>query len=449
MDLQITKEMLELHVDEIQTNPYHLRKYFDEGKLKILAESIKEHDLETPITLRWNTGSENGFKATIKDGERRYRALKIAGYKTLRYGKEFIYTAINQDFELEIGALIANCMREDLTPIEKGQALMSILRKRGIKSRKIAKNAIDRAKDYVNNDFLSEPSSRNYFVTKEIIRDIARDMKSIGLGGTNSIDLLSLLDLPQDIQKKIVYGENNNKITKEKVRLSRTGRMMKREKNDQGTVIPMAYGKALARLPEDKIVRFFLKEAFGNSWTARRLMDMITDFLSSGLTSEQYIKAYGARLRENVCERRSGDLKRLASSMDRMSSTLTSFRTINLVAMASEFDKKNVAISGIGLKKSSENLVSALDGFIQNVETVSRVKEETRSSVENIVFCVVLRQPPHQRTPAYRFTIPVEVGNLIKEQHDFQDGDLLELTVHAVVRKGEGDLNLNENTRNL
>jgi len=428
--------MLELDVNEIQTNPHQPRKYFDEGKLKILAESIKEHGLETPMTLRWNDGSNDGFKATIKDGERRYRALKIAGYKTLKYGDEFIYSKINQDLEMEIGALIANCMREDLIPIEKGQALMSLLRKRGIKSRKVAKNAINRAKDYIDNDFLSEPSSRNYFITKETIRDIARDMKSIGISGTNAVDLLSLLDLPQDIRKKIVYGENNNKIIKEKVKLSRTGRMMKREKNDQGTVIPMAYGKALARLPSDRIVRFFLKEAFDNRWTARRLMDMITDFLSSGLHSEQYIKAYGTRLRENVCERRSGDLKRLAGGMDRMSSTLTSFRTINLVAMASEFDKKNVAISGLGLKKSSENLVSALDGFLQNVKTLSHVKEEKREPIENVVFRVAMCQPAHQETPAFRFSIPVEVGKEIQQQHDIQEGDFLELTVHAVIKKG-------------
>jgi len=108
-------EMMEIKIDEIRTNPFQAREYFDEGKLKILADSIKEHGLDTPIQVVWGK-QDDGKVATLKDGERRLRALKMAGYKKLRYGKEYIIIEVKDDAELEYRGLIANCMREDLQP---------------------------------------------------------------------------------------------------------------------------------------------------------------------------------------------------------------------------------------------------------------------------------------------------------------------------------------------
>jgi len=432
----ITEEMKTLSVDEISPNPYQPRKYFNQGKLKILSDSIKEHGVETPIQLIWKPGN-NGKKAIMKDGERRFRAIKLAGIKTLHYGDDYIFSEINNEDELEMRALIANCLHEDHSPIEKAKALMNLLKRRGIKSRKVATSAVSRAKDFIDNDFLTEPNGRNYFVPKETIKEIAGDMKAVGISGTNFIVLISLLGLPDNIQQKIQYTSPNTRIWREKVKLNRMGKMLKRDKNNQETVIPVSHAKQLARLKEDRLIRFFLRKAIDYRWTSKRLADMVADFLSSQLSADQYIRTYGKRMAEGAAQKaNTQSLTTLANGMDRMASTLTSVRTVNLVAMAPEFHKKNVAISATGLKKSSENLIEKLDELLFNAVQLQKIKDKKREMVSNTSFKVLMTTSPHKTTPSYRFSIPIDVGKALVEQHGLQAGDILELKAISVIKKG-------------
>jgi len=328
--MNLKKEMLELNINEIRTNPHQPRSYFDDGKLQILGESIHEHGLNTPIELVWDVRND-GKKATLKDGERRVRAMKLPinqkGYTTLHYGREYIIVEVKSDADLEYGCLIANCMREDLQPVEKGRAFLKILERRGIKDIDMAINSVNRAKDYVDNNFISEPSSRNYFVSKETIKLVAKDMKMIGVSGTNAVDLLKITRLPKDIQKKIFFAPPNTKIVTEKMVINRHGDMIQRKGNDRGELIPISFGRELARLNDDKIVRFFLKNALRRGWTQRKLTLMINDFLEKKLSPDAYIEAY-----KNCCDKsihaKNDEINHLMLTMDKMSSTLTSWRTI-------------------------------------------------------------------------------------------------------------------------
>ncbi|MCX6180246.1 MAG: hypothetical protein NT163_12950, partial [Chlorobiales bacterium] len=384
----------------------------------------------------WNPNGK-GKKADIKDGERRYRILKSIGYKELRFGKEFIYVEKKSDEALEIGTLITCCMREDLTPIEKAKALMNLAKRKGIKSLDIAMCSFNRAKDYTSNDFLSEPNARNYFVSKEVIEDLAVYMKAIGIGGTNAVDLISLLNLPDDIQKKIYFSSGHTLITREKTKLNRYGRLVKREKNDQGVMIPMTFAKELSRLNNDPMVRFFLKKALQQSWSSKRLNRMVTDFLSSQLTSDQYMKAYVIRDVESHADKASKhDLVSLTHSMDHMASTLTSFRTINLVAMAPDFDKKSIAISAAGLKQSAENLLKAVNELLCSTVQLQKIQDAKREEVVNKSFQVIMRSSPHTPGPAFRFSMPTDVGKALQEKYSLQQDDVLELKVVSVIQKG-------------
>ncbi|MDR0754392.1 MAG: ParB/RepB/Spo0J family partition protein [Prevotellaceae bacterium] len=98
----------EINIEDIEVNPYQPRINFDEDALNELAESIKEHGIIQPITVRHIDG-----KYQIISGERRFRSSIIAGLKKI---PAYIRTSNDQGM-LEL-ALIENIQREDLDAIE-------------------------------------------------------------------------------------------------------------------------------------------------------------------------------------------------------------------------------------------------------------------------------------------------------------------------------------------
>ena len=99
----------EIDIDLIETNPFQPRTEFDETALRELAQSIKEQGVIQPVTVR-----KLGYnKYQLIAGERRLRASKMAGLKTIPV---FIRVA-NDEQMLEL-ALIENIHRENLNAIE-------------------------------------------------------------------------------------------------------------------------------------------------------------------------------------------------------------------------------------------------------------------------------------------------------------------------------------------
>ena len=99
----------EIDIDLIETNPFQPRTEFDETALRELAQSIKEQGVIQPVTVR-----KLGYnKYQLISGERRLRASKMAGLKTIPV---FIRVA-NDEQMLEL-ALIENIHRENLNAIE-------------------------------------------------------------------------------------------------------------------------------------------------------------------------------------------------------------------------------------------------------------------------------------------------------------------------------------------
>ena len=99
----------EVELSLIRANPNQPRTHFDEEALDELAASIRELGVISPITLRKNTDDTY----LIIAGERRYRASKQAGLKTI---PAYVKTA--EDEQVMEMALIENIQREDLNAIE-------------------------------------------------------------------------------------------------------------------------------------------------------------------------------------------------------------------------------------------------------------------------------------------------------------------------------------------
>lgn len=108
----------EVELSRIVANPDQPRHNFDEEALNELADSIREHGVISPITLRAN----NDDTYLIIAGERRYRAAKIAGLNTI---PAYVRTA--EDEQVMEMALIENIQREDLDAIEIALAYQRLM----------------------------------------------------------------------------------------------------------------------------------------------------------------------------------------------------------------------------------------------------------------------------------------------------------------------------------
>lgn len=101
--------LLTLDIEKIRANPYQPRDEFDAQALEDLKNSILEHGLIQPVTVR---KSINGYE--LVSGERRLRATKEAGIKTI----ECYVMNIESDKKMLELAIIENVQRENLNPIE-------------------------------------------------------------------------------------------------------------------------------------------------------------------------------------------------------------------------------------------------------------------------------------------------------------------------------------------
>ena len=108
----------EIELSAIIANPDQPRRTFDEEALEELADSIREHGVISPITLR-----DNGDGTyMIIAGERRFRASKMAGLERI---PAYIRTA--KDEQVMEWALIENIQREDLDAIEIALAYQRLM----------------------------------------------------------------------------------------------------------------------------------------------------------------------------------------------------------------------------------------------------------------------------------------------------------------------------------
>lgn len=106
---KVVGSIVELELDAIEMNPFQPRTSFNEETLRELASSIKELGVIQPITVR-----KLGFNNyQLVSGERRFRASKLIGLKTI---PSYIRIANDQE-SLEM-ALVENIQRQDLDPIE-------------------------------------------------------------------------------------------------------------------------------------------------------------------------------------------------------------------------------------------------------------------------------------------------------------------------------------------
>ena len=150
---------LEVDINSIQPNSKQPRTYFDEEALRELAASIKEVGVMQPPVVR--KIGENQYELIM--GERRLRASKLAGLKTIP-----VILRASQDNEMLREALLENIHRSQLNPLEEAAAYQNLI-----------------------NDF--------DYTHEELAQKIGRSRSLI----TNT---LRLLNLPAAVQRRVAIG---------------------------------------------------------------------------------------------------------------------------------------------------------------------------------------------------------------------------------------------------
>lgn len=133
--------VLEINLNLIDPNPFQPRRHFNEDDINELAETIKEHGLIQPITVRKFNG-----RYQIVSGERRTRAARIAKFETI---EAYVHELLS-DKNMGEWSLIENIQRVDLNPIEIAQSYQQLIENYGYTHEDLSKS-IGKSRSVVTN----------------------------------------------------------------------------------------------------------------------------------------------------------------------------------------------------------------------------------------------------------------------------------------------------------
>jgi ParB family chromosome partitioning protein len=121
-------EYLDLALDQVKPNPGQPRSRFDDTALEELTASIREVGVLQPIVV-----SDTGEGYVLVAGERRWRAARKAGLKTIP-----AVVRGSSGESMLLAALVENLQREDLTPLEEAHAFKQLLEDYGMTQEQVA-----------------------------------------------------------------------------------------------------------------------------------------------------------------------------------------------------------------------------------------------------------------------------------------------------------------------
>lgn len=133
--------VMKIPLDLIDPNPFQPRHTFNEEEIGELAQTIKEHGLIQPITVRKFNG-----RYQIVSGERRTRAARVAGLSLI---DAYVHELLS-DKNMGEWALIENIQRVDLNIVEVAQSYQQLIEKHGYTHEDLAKS-VGKSRSVVTN----------------------------------------------------------------------------------------------------------------------------------------------------------------------------------------------------------------------------------------------------------------------------------------------------------
>jgi ParB family transcriptional regulator, chromosome partitioning protein len=186
---EVSTGLLEVPANAIAPNPKQPRSRFDDATLAELAASIREVGILQPIVVR---RTPQGYE--VVTGERRLRAAKLAGLATVP-----VVLRDSDDSDLLREALIENIHREDLNPIELGEAFRQLLEELGLKQEELA-DRVGVSRSHIANTIrlLALPLEVQQLLTDDRI-SAGHARALLALGDMDAITALSLRVVAEDL----------------------------------------------------------------------------------------------------------------------------------------------------------------------------------------------------------------------------------------------------------
>lgn len=201
----------EISINEIEPNKNQPRERFDEDGLVDLADSIKQHGIFQPIIV---TKGDNGFYQIVA-GERRWRAAKMAGLKTIpALVREY------SDLEILEISLLENLQRENLNPIEEAKTYKRFMDEFHMKQDEVAEKVSKSRATVANSLRLLNLDGRvqEMLIEEMISMGHARALLAIPDGNNQYSLATEVFDKKLSVREveKLVKNYNENKPEKHK-----------------------------------------------------------------------------------------------------------------------------------------------------------------------------------------------------------------------------------------
>lgn len=205
-------DVINISLDEIRSNPYQPRTYFEPQALQELAESIKIHGVVEPVIVK---KAIHGYELVA--GERRCKASRIAGMETV--------PAIVKDFtdqEMMDIAILENIQREDLSAIELAEGFEKYIEATGMTQEEVAVK-FGKSRSYITNllGLLKLPKTvRDQINSKEISPSHARVLSK--LDDVELINELANKIVKEDLSVRELEKISNNETMPKRQPMART-----------------------------------------------------------------------------------------------------------------------------------------------------------------------------------------------------------------------------------
>lgn len=125
------EQVQKIDLSSISSNPHQPRTQFDQESINQLAASLDAHGLMQPVVV-----IEKGSGYQLIAGERRVRAAKSLGWKTIKA----LIRSEEEQSQLEL-ALVENIQRDDLNAIDVASAYIKLVEEFNVPIETIAKRA--------------------------------------------------------------------------------------------------------------------------------------------------------------------------------------------------------------------------------------------------------------------------------------------------------------------
>lgn len=228
-ELPAVSRMEELDIELITPNPKQPRTHFDDDALEELADSIATLGLIQPITVR----READGKYIIISGERRWRASRLAGRKTIA-----AYVREADDKELHEMALVENIQRQDLNAMEIAISLQRLIDECGVTQETVAQRVGKK-----------RSTIANYLRLMQLSPEVQAALKAnlITMGHAKAIAGVELEQQPH-VVKKVIKKELSVRATEQLVKKLTDKQTAETNTTEVADEFPEVYTKVVEQL---------------------------------------------------------------------------------------------------------------------------------------------------------------------------------------------------------